>query len=148
MDGHRRPQFSKSVASCIVTPTYVKTGFKALQRHGLPTAQDGWISPIVWGKARLSRLPPVIVTNGGVETLMEEDTLFVRKARESGTKVEHFVMVRRSGNCPHTHVAPIDLAHLPRQPDHPHDFGGMPWFASSSRKMFSVVGVWANGIDR
>ena len=44
------------------------SGFKALQTDGLPRSDDPWISPSAWDSQTLSRLPPIIVTNGGVET--------------------------------------------------------------------------------
>lgn len=93
MNGYKNARFSERLSSCLVTERYVSSGLKALQTNALPRPDDPWISPSVWDSQTLSRLPPVIVTNGGVETLLDEANTFIRRARQSKVKVEHFILV-------------------------------------------------------
>lgn len=93
MEGYKRKEYKDQLHTCALTPTYTKIGFNAIQSKGLPKSEDPWISPIHWNSNILTKLPPVIVTNGGAEALMEEANIFVRKIKSAGKDVDHFIMV-------------------------------------------------------
>lgn len=93
MEGYKRKEYKDNLHTCLLTPDYTKIGFKSLQTRGLPKAEDLWISPVYWQANILSNLPPVIVTNGGAEALMEEANIFVKNIKSAGKDVNHFVMV-------------------------------------------------------
>lgn len=93
MQGFKRQQYKDNLHTCALTPDYTIIGFNALQTRGLPKPEDPWISPVHWDSSILSKLPPVIVTNGGAEALMEEANIFVRNIKSAGRDVDHFIMV-------------------------------------------------------
>jgi acetyl esterase/lipase len=143
MNGYKNPRFREKLTSCLVSERYVTSGCKALQTNALPRPDDPWISPSVWDAQTLSRLPPMIVTNGGVETLLDEANTFIRRARQSKVHVEHFVLVSMiSGRR-----TPERSLMICTQPDHPHDVGAIPWFYPSNRRMFRVVGQWIRSLS-
>lgn len=93
MEGFKRKEYKENLHTCALTPTYTQIGFQSLQSNGLPKSNDPWISPIMWDSDLLSLLPPVIVTNGGFEALLEEANIFVKNIRRAGKDVDHFIMV-------------------------------------------------------
>lgn len=125
MKSSSRQGFQRQKSVCVLEPSFVETGFRKMQTKGLPRADDGWISPCCWSAKLVSRLPPVFVSNGSIETLFEEGREFVVKAKKLGVQVEHYVA-----------------------PDHPHDFAAMLWFAPSIGKMFRSQGAWVRGLTR
>lgn len=72
----------KQLQNCVVTSAYVNTGFRKMQTNNLPKANDGWISPTYWTSEIMKRLPPLFITHGGEETLVEEGIEFIEKAKE------------------------------------------------------------------
>lgn len=89
MNGHKRKAFQASINDCVVTPSYVATGFKRMQTNNKPSAQDPWMSPTKWTSALMKRLPPTFIAHGGAEALVEEGLEFIKKAQYHGVKVQH-----------------------------------------------------------
>jgi acetyl esterase/lipase len=117
MNGSKRKGFKANLDSCAVTATYVDTGFKALQTNNLPKAHDSWISPIQWSSQLMKQLPPIFVSHGGEETLVEEGVEFIKKAKNNGVTVQHYV-----------------------KEGYPHDFQVLPWFPNASKELYTAVG--------
>ncbi|UZJ51314.1 hypothetical protein CBS101457_000634 [Exobasidium rhododendri] len=122
-DSFKGEAFLSRSPQCSLTRTYPETGLKALQTKDEPSPRDPWLSPLSWSQDTLQALPPLFVSNGGSETLLDEGERFVRLAKQQGVKVEHYVAE-----------------------GHPHDFAAMFWFAPSIRKLFSRVGAWTETV--
>lgn len=88
-----------------------------MQTNGLPKANDGWISPTYWTAETMKKLPPLFITHGGEETLVEEGIEFIEKAKKNGVQVDHFF---KAG--------------------YPHDFQMLPWFLTGIRECFTAEG--------
>jgi acetyl esterase/lipase len=51
------------------------------------------MSPLSWSTETFKSLPPMFVTNGGIETIKDEGCEFVALAKAQGVPVEHIIMV-------------------------------------------------------
>lgn len=122
MQGSKRKAFQAQISSCCVSPGYVDTGFRKMQTNGLPKADDGWISPTYWDTSLVARLPPLFVSHGGEETLVEEGQEFVRAAKKNGVPVTHFFL-----------------------DGYPHDFQALPWYPSAIKSVFTEMGTFVHG---
>jgi acetyl esterase/lipase len=117
MNGSKRKGFKAQVTECAVSAKYVDTGFKALQTKNSPKAHDSWISPIQWSSDLIKKLPPIFVSHGGEETLVEEGVEFVQKAKKNGVDVTYHV-----------------------KDGYPHDYQVLPWFPNASKELYTIVG--------
>lgn len=88
-----------------------------MQTAGLPTSTDPQISPINWSSELIKKLPPLFITDGGEETLLEEGLEFAAKARSNGVDVVHYI-----------------------QDGHPHDFQCLPFFPTGIREVYTAAG--------
>lgn len=93
MNGFHRQKYKDNLYTCTLTPAYTQIGFKAIQTGDLPNARDPKISPIQWDRSTIARLPPLIITSGGGEALLGEQTVFVEKILSAGKSVNHYIVV-------------------------------------------------------
>lgn len=109
----------------IVTMQYMHWGTDALEvthkhikSNSLP-ATSPWLSPFYISAEELAALPAVWLGNGGAESLLDEGTEFVRRARLAGTDVEHHV-----------------------RPGMPHDFWSIPFEINNAKKDYALLKPW------
>jgi acetyl esterase/lipase len=105
-----------------------------------------WISPVEMSVEEMAELPPLFVTNGGIETLLDEGKLLVEKARKAGVSVEHLIEV--SLHCCRFGSS-IMLTNPSRslQPGQTHDYGTSPAEVAVAKKAYRRMKTWFNNIE-
>ncbi len=149
-DNDAFPSRQANVKYDIITMAYANWGLDGLGigpwcKSNTFKSNDVWISPVDMSLEEMKELPALFVTNGGIETLLDEGKLFVQKARKAGLTVEHVIEVGIDLTSSSPREPADSVSSL--QPGQTHDFGTNPAEVAAAKKHYRRMKTWIANIE-
>ncbi|KAE8231184.1 hypothetical protein CF326_g3809 [Tilletia indica] len=83
-----------------------------------------WLAPVYLPPIEYAKLPPMFVTNGEVEVLVDEGRELVQRARKAGVAVEY-------------HVDPLNV----------HDYGTLHGELPAAKATYALINKWMLNLE-